>query len=449
MKIASRVLLVLFVLMFLFPFSAKADGGIFYPENFPVYENGQKAFIYLHDGTEDLVVQPSYKGSAKDFVWVVPTPSQPEVNKSSQSVFTSLQKLTIPDNSIQPMPMLSNSLGTTATSDAVQIIEEKTIDSYDIVTLKASSETALSDWMTTNKYSYPTDKNYLLSDYINQGWYFVIAKIRTEAQTDVQADLNNGTITPIRFTFKSDKMIYPMKLTGVAMDQLNSSKGSLSGSDPSLDTYYRNYGTDLTLYTLSDHRMDNSQLNTTWANWLSSKDIKKILAESTEQSWIQSDKKLFLTKMYSYVSAEQIKDDIVLANYQNNDIYPTPFYKESYYWSNIFSSLGVALVILFLSPLFMLFVIISLKEKYDEKWSKKGKWFKLALLSFFLILAVLFLLAIWMDTRSYNNIIEEGSVVGSSSAFIIIEFILAVLTIKDFRRQKVAVNQSLSNNVIS
>lgn len=446
MKKITSILLFLITLLILAPFSVKADGGIFYPDNYPVYENGQKAFIYYHEGIEDLVIQPSYQGSSKDFVWVMPTPSEPKVNKSSQSVFTALQKLTIPDitykTSSDMMPMLS----TGSTSKEVQIIEEKTIDSFDIVTLKASSETALSEWMKTNKYSFPEDKNYLLSDYINEGWYFVIAKIRPEAEAGAQNDLNNGTITPIRFTFKSDKMIYPMKLTRVAMEQGTTSSqpetASSSGLDPE-SNYYRNYGTNITIYALSNNRVDSSQLTVSWANWIKAPDIKKILAESTEKNWIQSDNKLFLTKMNQLAYANQIKDDIVLTNYKNNNIYPIPFYKEGQYWSELLVSFAFAAVILLLSPLFLLFVIFSLKEKYEERWLKKAKWFKVALLVLFLILGIFLLVISWMYNRSFTHVIEAGSFVGPAIAFIILETVLIILTIKNFIRQKMAAKKSL------
>ena len=446
MKKITSILLFLITLLILAPFSVKADGGIFYPDNYPVYENGQKAFIYYHEGIEDLVIQPSYQGSSKDFVWVMPTPSEPKVNKSSQSIFTALQKLTIPDITYQKTGFMPDLATTKSSTEEVQIIEEKTIDSFDIVTLKASSETALSEWMKTNKYSFPEDKNYLLSDYINEGWYFVIAKIRPEAEAGAQTDLNNGTITPIRFTFKSDKMIYPMKLTRVAMEQVTASSqpetAPLSGLDAE-GNYYRNYGTNIIIYALSNNRVDSSQLTVSWANWIKAKDIKKILAESTEKNWIQSDSKLFLTKMNQHAYADQIKDDIVLTDYKNNDIYPIPFYKEGQYWSDLLTSFAFAAVILLLSPLFLLFVIFSLKEKYEEKWLKKAKWFKAALLTLFLILGIFFLVILWMNYLSFINVIEEGSFVGAAIAFIILETVLIISTVKDFVRQKMAAKKSL------
>lgn len=441
MKKIASVFLFLVALLILAPFSAKADGGVFYHENFPVYESGQKAFIYYHNGVEDLIVQPSYQGSSKDFVWVMPTPSEPEVNKSSQTVFTALQKLTTPDATLQKTASVYDLSTTDSTSEEVQIIEEKTIDYFDIVTLKASNETALSEWMKTNKYSFPEDKNYLLADYINDGWYFVIFKIRPEAEADAQSDLNEGTITPIRFTFKSNKMIYPMKLTRVAMEQeasANQTEERTTTTADSAGRYDSNYsqGIYITLYTLSDNRAKNSQLDTSWANWIKSKDIKKILSESTEKDWIPSDKKLYLTKMSQRIYADQLKDDLILSDYKNNDIFPIPFYKQGYYWSSLLISFGISAVVLLLSPLFLLFVIFSLKEKYQEKWLKKAKWLKTALLAFFFLLAVCVTITSSVSNGSFMSLIEEGGYAGIAMAFIILETVLAVLTVKDFIRQK-------------
>lgn len=58
---------------------AKADGGIFVPKDYYSAETTQKAFIYYVNQTENMVVLASFKGNAKDFAWVIPTPNKPEI----------------------------------------------------------------------------------------------------------------------------------------------------------------------------------------------------------------------------------------------------------------------------------------------------------------------------------------------------------------------------------
>jgi len=67
-------------------------------------EKSQKALIYYHDQTENMVVSTSFQGNSKDFAWVIPTPSKPEIFKSSAGLFTTLEKITkTTDNNLRPM----------------------------------------------------------------------------------------------------------------------------------------------------------------------------------------------------------------------------------------------------------------------------------------------------------------------------------------------------------
>jgi len=426
--------------LLLAPVIVRADGGIFYPPSYPVYETGQKAFIYFHNGIEDLVIQPSYSGGAEDFVWVLPTPSEPQVNKSDKSLFVKLQDLTTVDNDNYPMHD-SMSLGTTSTSEKepVTVIEQKTIDAYNITTLKATDETALSEWMKTNQYKFPEDKNYLLGDYISSGWYFVLAKIRPQAIVDADKALEEGTISPLRFTFKSDKIIYPMKLTKMAMEQ-TAEIGSTNSNNANVGSEsadYRDYTHDftmLTVYVLSDHRVENSTLTTSWANWLQKADIDSLLSQSTEQNWINSKDKMFLTKVYDTIYSATITDDLVFSKTEKDDVYPKPFYLQDNYLTDIFGSLIVSIIIIYLSPIVLLYFILSLKQKYEHKWLKRGFIIKLLLL----IIAPIagFYIVISGFSNYYQPFYENGDVLGAFIGVGLIEILMLVRMIKDYLKFK-------------
>ena len=429
MKLLTRFLLLLLGLSILIPGLAKADGGMFYPREYPVFENGQKAFIYHANGTENLVVAPSYQGLAKDFIWVMPTPSEPQVNKSSQTVFTSLRDLTIQDLPAVTDTMSFSALTATEEKSAVEIIDQKTIDAYDTVTLKASSEAALSNWMQSNGYVFPTELNYLLGDYVTSGWYFVLIKIRAEAQETVTADLNTGSVTPLRFTFKSEKIIYPMKITKMALDQKLDTASLDAVSADEVKSYVQN-GMDVLVYVLSDHRVKNSSLTTAWANWLKPSEIEDIVAEDgSTDKWLMGDKKLFLTKMSRYISSEEIKDDFIFSQAGNNDVFPIPFYKEPTYWEGLIMGLVAALFILLLSPLVTLFIIFTLKAKSDLNWARISKVLKGFLLAITLVIGTLY--AIYQIQIGY--FIEDGPTVGVAVAFALVEGFLIVKFIKELR----------------
>lgn len=426
-KKISLILLSMVILMGITP-TAKADGGMFYPRNYYMNETDQKALIYMHDGKEDLVILPYYSGSAKNFVWVVPTPNKPNVEKSSVSLFTRLQKETVVDNSgyVQPMMKLSSNLDIGTAERGIEIVEEKTIDVYSIVTLKADSETALSDWMKENEYSFPENLNYILGDYINDGWYFTISKIRPENLETASQDLYDGTITPLRFSFDSDKVIYPMKLTKMALEQSNTAL---------YDTmqYPSNRGTAMTVYVLSDRKYTNSNLEITWANWLKKGTINNI-AEETSNDWLRTDlKRLFLTKSYKYTYSVDMSDDLIFVKSEKNSVYPVPLYLDRDFTSAFWQGLGISLVVLCFSPMVLLYFILLLWQKISPlKYQKQRNVGKLLLILLTVIVPVIYYKLFFWE-GSYAPKSDQGYVWGLLLAFVIVALSLITVFIGELK----------------
>lgn len=175
-----RILLISLVLLNLtIPLPIKADGGLVSPFDYFVYETYQKAVIVYEEGMETLILSITFRGDAKDFGWVVPTPTKPEVDKSSDELFTSLEELTRPEAAYRT----ENILGipqTTKKEEAVTVVETKKIDIYNITVLEATDPNALAKWLDKNGYQFPTDSAYILEDYVEKGWFFVACKIRPE-----------------------------------------------------------------------------------------------------------------------------------------------------------------------------------------------------------------------------------------------------------------------------
>ena len=85
--------------------SASADGMLVSPPSVEMYETEQKAVIFYEEGIEDLFISISFNGTADDFGWIVPTPSEPEVTKSTDTLFTMLNEITRPE---YPAPVTQN-----------------------------------------------------------------------------------------------------------------------------------------------------------------------------------------------------------------------------------------------------------------------------------------------------------------------------------------------------
>jgi len=205
-------------ILLLVPALVRADGMSIYPIGKVVTETGQRAVIWYEKGRETLILSTTFRGDAEDFAWVIPVPTKPEVSNMKDELFTALEEFTQPKYAYnQPMPLLG-SAGIREMDSAIQnpvtVVESKIVDIYEVTVLESTDGKALREWLTKNGYPYPTNKDFLLNYYVNKKWYFVAAKVSTEALGYSGASLREGHATPLAISFDSETIVYPLKISG-------------------------------------------------------------------------------------------------------------------------------------------------------------------------------------------------------------------------------------------
>lgn len=232
----------------------------------------------------------------------------------------------------------------------VTVIETKRVGILDVSVLESRSSRALLDWLEDNGYQLPVaggrvepileDEEMMLypreeltqinrplqviQEYLDDGWYFVVAKINAEflasppevsdeelpqravgeeavASPEIAVSRfpvppyprGQAHITPLRLTFETPKMVYPMKIT------------SLGGEAPSVLLYVWTEGKVAVANYPQPYRGEEDSVglfDTTYA----------ALAKAEELSeWLPELESGYLTKLYaSYVPAESMTSDI-------------------------------------------------------------------------------------------------------------------------------------------
>jgi len=106
--------------------------------------------------------------------------------------------------------------GTTASAANVSVLSHEKVGAYDTTTLAANDARSLLDWLKENKYAAPPGTENAISNYIKRGWVFVATKLnRVSSQKGVASP------PPLCFTFRTEKAVYPMQLTGIGSTNLN------------------------------------------------------------------------------------------------------------------------------------------------------------------------------------------------------------------------------------
>ena len=286
-----------------------ADGVIIPPPDRYVYEAEQKAVIYYEDGLETMVLSIQFYGNAYDFGWIVPTPSYPQVDKSSVELFTSLEEFTEIDYPYEvPYPMYDNAFGT-AERQKVEVLETKNVDYYEVTILRASEAGALAAWLQENNYDWPEGADYVLEDYIDNNWYFTCFKVNTSAwgYSKVSEELRSGNATPVQFQFATEQIVYPLKISGV-MEQYD-----YIGKQKIYDYYYQPPETvSILLYVLADHRQTVPGYQTDYAGWVEKDTIEKFAYVDSQPWLIPQEDKYFLTRLFNVAKVTALKDDLIM-----------------------------------------------------------------------------------------------------------------------------------------
>jgi hypothetical protein len=209
----------------------------FSAKNADILQPAQKAFL-TWDPTEKMetfTVQPKFEGNALDFGMVIPTPSQPKLHEMPRDFFKHLAVYTILKHRQRPSsrfaPFAERALregGGTSFGEAaigryvlarraeVKVLESGVVGSLDYKIIEASRADDLYQWLKDHKYAYSGDEA-TLDHYVRKKWLFTVMKIDTMQMKRNKDGTFSGEVTPTRFQFASEKLVYPLKITQLSV----------------------------------------------------------------------------------------------------------------------------------------------------------------------------------------------------------------------------------------
>jgi hypothetical protein len=219
--------------------AAPAACCYFSAKNADILQPAQKAFLTWDpaEKVETFTVQPKFEGNAQDFGMVIPTPSQPKLHEMPRdffkhlAVYSIMKKRDLPHSKLLPQRHFGlNTNGVTVTSSTVKadgrvaegrkptviVLEAGVVGSLDYKIIEASRADDLYQWLKDNKYSYSGDEA-TLNHYVQKKWLFTVMKIDTMQMKRNKDGTFTGEVTPTRFQFTSEKLIYPLKITQISV----------------------------------------------------------------------------------------------------------------------------------------------------------------------------------------------------------------------------------------
>jgi hypothetical protein len=199
-----------------------------------ILQPAQKAFLTWdpQEKVESFTVQPRFEGNALDFGMVIPTPARPKLDEMPRDFFKALAVFTIlkrrehPQSKLLPVPRPPSAapgafggLGGAKSRDrptSVKVLEAGVVGSLDYKIITADRADDLYTWLKENQYHYAGDEA-TLDFYIQKKWVFTVMKIDTMQMKRNKDGTFTGEVTPTRFQFPSDRLIYPLKITQLSV----------------------------------------------------------------------------------------------------------------------------------------------------------------------------------------------------------------------------------------
>jgi hypothetical protein len=169
--------------------------------------------------TENFIRRATFKGTAKDFGFLVPTPATPALEEVSDDLFSTLDEKTARKTvqkttkriDFTPLVLLFARIGykgdgAVATArPPVEVLSVQKIAGYEAAVLDATDAKALNEWLEKNGYATTPDLAQWLDAYIQQHWKITAYKIDKS-----QGELAART-SAVKMTFQTERPFFPYR----------------------------------------------------------------------------------------------------------------------------------------------------------------------------------------------------------------------------------------------
>jgi hypothetical protein len=238
--------------------------------------NADQTVILLWDPatkTEHFIRQASFKSTADDFGFLIPTPNLPALDESGNEAFPYLLKLTEPEHRRVPRPRghvgcgcgEAPPAGIAANAGAVTVLAEKLVAGFHAVVLEAKSASSLVGWLKEHGYVFSPEVEAWAKPYVEGGWKITALKV---AKPKGGKEDKTVAASALRLSFHTDQPLFPYR----EPDPQNSA-AALGAKHRLLRIYFladARYGGQLTRETPWTGKV-------AWANPLAAADRERVL----------------------------------------------------------------------------------------------------------------------------------------------------------------------------
>lgn len=187
------------------PANACGCGGIVGPADTSISASSERAIISWNGSRETIELTFDIESDSATAGLIVPTPTAATVSAGDLRTFDVIESVIQPEVNVEkdwwgidyfvpdPDPVVAD----TGTRVPLGPIQTSTIAASDTIALQA--------WLTLNGYGVTDAMADAIKTYAEYGWTFTLISLSSD-------DVINGHIDPIRLSFDTNRLVYPMRL---------------------------------------------------------------------------------------------------------------------------------------------------------------------------------------------------------------------------------------------
>jgi len=202
----------------------------------PLVRSPRQEAVLIFDGaTVEVILRTHFRAGPDDVAWLIPVPAKPtQVRTREGGLFDQLERDTAPrffriERSRQAWGKggaggfgdLFGGAGPPQ-GDGVTVVPPVVVEAagtagiFEWVALDARDAGKLVDWLTDNQYAVPHGARPLMERYVQEGWKWLAAKIRPQAN-----DKQQLAPEPLAYTYADQRLVYPLAISRLSADEEN------------------------------------------------------------------------------------------------------------------------------------------------------------------------------------------------------------------------------------
>ncbi|MFJ5786887.1 DUF2330 domain-containing protein [Streptomyces hydrogenans] len=184
----------------------------------------EESAVHWDGRNETVVMRFRVHGDARQAAWVMPVPHRADVTLGDPELFDAIEELAAPERRDRSYfwPReddwpFDTGYGDGAAAGAapggsVGVVGRERLGPFDVARLTATDPEALGTWLRTNGFELPDRLTPELRPYVERKWEYVAIRLAPEKRDERL----HGELTPLRVTFASPELVYPMRLSRLA-----------------------------------------------------------------------------------------------------------------------------------------------------------------------------------------------------------------------------------------